>query len=52
MEDIADIGDQCTLLGDEVELGINIAVNTLTSLTADGDNGGVGGLYLIIDGDG
>ena len=52
MEGIADIGDESTLLGDEVELGVDVAVDTLTGLTTDGDDGGIGSAHLIVDGDG
>ena len=52
MEGVADIGNQCALLGYEVELGVDVTVYTFTSLTADGDDGGVGGLHLLADGDG
>ena len=40
------------LLGDEVELGIDVAVNTLTSLSANGDDGSIGILRLVVDEDG
>ena len=52
MESVADISDQGTLLRNEVELSINIAVDTLTSLTANGDDGCICTLHLLVDGDG
>ena len=52
MESVADIGDEGTFLRNEIELGINVAVDTLTSLTPDGDDGGIGVCHLLSDGDG
>ena len=52
MEGIADVGDKCTLLRDEVELGFDVAVDTLTGLTTDGDDSGIGPAHLFVDGNG
>ena len=52
MESVADIGDEGTFLRNEIELGINVAVDTLTSLTANGDDGSIGRFHLLVDGDG
>ena len=48
MEGIADIGDEGTLLGDEVEFGVNVAVDTLASLTTNSDDGGIGRLTSLL----
>ena len=52
MEGIADVLDERELLGDEVELGGDVAIDAFTSLTADGDDGGVGACHFLLDGDG
>ena len=52
MEGVANVGDECMLLGHEVELGGNVAVNALACLTSDGDDGCVGLLGFLVDGNG
>ena len=52
MEGLADVDDELTFLWDEVELCLDVAINTLTSLTSDGDNGGIGSPYFLLHGDG
>ena len=49
MEGIANIHNQCFLLRHEVELCLDISVDTLTSLTSNGDDGSIGLLYLFIN---
>ena len=51
MEGVADIHNQVALFGDEVELGGDVAVDTLTSLTTNGDDRRIGTLNLLVDGD-
>ena len=52
MEGIADVGDECTLLGNEIEFGGNITILALASLTANGNDGGIGSLCLFFNSDG
>ena len=52
VEGIADVDNQVVLVRDEVELGLDVAVDALTSLAADGDDGGIGSSYFLVDGDG
>ena len=52
VESVADIHDQRTLLGDEVELGVQVAVDALASLTAYGDDSGIGSFFLVVDAEG
>ena len=52
MEGVAHVGDEGTLLGDEVELGVDVAIDTFTCLATDGDDGCIGSLHLVVDGDG
>ena len=52
MEGIANVNDEVALLRNEVKLGIDVAIDTLTSLTANGDDSSIGGSYFFINGDG
>ena len=52
VEGVANVHDQGALLRNEVELSVDIAVDTLASLTSNGDDGGVCCIYLVINGDG
>ena len=51
MEGLADLGEQLTLGVDEVELGIDVTVGTLASLTTNGDDGSICPTYLLINSD-
>ena len=51
MEGVTYVYNQMTLLGNQVELCLDIAVDTLTSLTTDGDDGCISTLNLLIDSD-
>ena len=51
MERIADVLDESLFLRNEVELSSDIAVDTLTSLTTNGDNSSVGTSNLLVDSD-
>ena len=50
MEGVADVLDQRLLFGDEVELCLDVAVDALTGLAADGDDGSVGGADFLFYG--
>ena len=52
MESLAYIDNQLTLLRNKVELCFQVAVDALAGLTANGDDGGIGTLRLLADGDG
>ena len=50
MEGLTDVDDELALLWYEVELGLDVAVNTFTGLSAYGDDGGIGSLYFFLNG--
>ena len=52
MESLAYIDNQLTLIRNKVELRFQVAVDALAGLTANGDDGGIGTLRLLADGDG
>ena len=51
MEGLTDINNKLTLFRNDVELRFQIAVNTLTRLTANGDDSSIGTPYLFVNGD-